>query len=461
MRGNKFNRGGRNVFNRNLRSIKLSKILAAFAMSTILLISFQNCSAGFNAIGASGSTSSASIAFSGNPSAEGLVQASNLQFLGGFRVPQGANGDPNNLGFSYGGTAITYDPVENGIYMVGHPYHQLVGEISIPPLVNSSTLSNLNTANMIQNFADVTNGHLNNIGPGGSVYTGSVEIGGLMVFGDQLIGSDYAYYDGSGNGAVLSHFTNSTTLSQYANFQGMYQVGTLNTGFVAGYMTQIPQEWQSLLGGPVLTGLGGIPIISRSSEGPAASVFDPSQFVSGGVTPATPVVGYPSTHPTLGAWDAKVVNLLFDMATAIRGVVFVQGTRTVLFFGTTGLGVPCYGIGTSDKSLVGTIVPGTPGEPYCYDPAASSKGCHAYPYTEYVWAYDANDFVAVKNGQKNMWDIVPYSTWQLNLPITALSHGVGGAAYDPATQTIYITSTNADPGGGYFAGPIVYAFKVQ
>ena len=454
------------MFNRNLNISKLSKYLALLAASTILMISFQNCSGGFNAASLSGNASSASTGtgtvYNGSPTTERLLQPSDLVLEGGFRVPQGANGDPNGDGFSYGGTAITYDPVQNGIFMVGHPYYQLVGEISIPTPVNSTRLTALPTAKMLQNFADPTDAHINNVAAGGSAITDSHGvIGGLLVFGSQLIGSDYVYYD-AGSQAVLSHFTNSTNLSQTAaNFHGMYQVGTLNPGFVAGYMTNIPTEWQPLLGGPVLTGLGGISIISRSSEGPAASVFDPGHFVSGGVTPATPVVGYPASHPTLGAWGGKTPNPPFNMATSVNGIVFVKGTRTVLFFGTTGLGKPCYGVGTSNLSLAGTIVPGTTSEPYCYDPAHSAKGCHAYPYTEYVWAYDADDLLAVKQGQKNMWDVTPYATWDLSLPITTLGHDVGGAAYDPSTQTIYLSEKGADPGGGYFSGPIVYAFKVQ
>ncbi len=450
-------------------TISRGRQIAAVAVIAGIVVLFQNCSHGFNsndgsvsnASSANGS-SSASTSYNGDPTTERLIQQSDLQFLGGFRVPQATTGDPNNQGFAYGGHAITYDPARNGIYMVGMPYYQLVAEISIPALVNSTNLGSLNTATLVQDFTDVTDGHLSDIGASGAVCnTSGSDIGGLLVYNNELVGDVYGYYD-AGGCAKLSHFTTSVNLSAPSAFHGMYQVGTMNPGWVAGYMTPIPTEWQNLLGGPVLTGLFGIPIISRSSYGPTASVFDPSQLGVASVVPATPVVGYTQAHETLGAWgNSTIADPLYDMSTSFGGIVFVNGSRSVLFIGKTGLGIPCYGVGTSDQSLAGTIVPGTTSEPYCYDPANSSKGTHAYPYTEFVWAYDANDLLAVKNGQKNMWDITPYAAWQLQLPVASAGHGVGGAAYDPSTQTIYISALKADPGGGYFAGPVVYAFKVQ
>ena len=52
----------------------------------------------------------------------------------------------------------------------------------------------------------------------------------------------------------------------------------------------------------------------------------------------------------------------------------------------------------------------------CYDPTTSDKGSHAYPYRYQVWAYDLNDFAAVKAGTKQPWEVVPYGVWPLSLP---------------------------------------------
>ena len=76
-----------------------------------------------------------------------------------------------------------------------------------------------------------------------------------------------------------------------------------------------------------------------------------------------------------------------SQADFITGMVFPSGTRTVLFFGKHGMGNYCYGTGGSSGGD-------------CFDPDDSSKGIHSYPYRSQVWAYDANDLIAVKNGQK-------------------------------------------------------------
>ena len=214
------------------------------------------------------------------------------------------------------------------------------------------------------------------------------------------------------------------------------EVGTLNPGFVAGYMTKIPQEWQSVFGGTALTGNCCLSIISRTSLGPAAFSFNPADIGNKNPVPAIPLVYYPIDHPTLGTWGGNgSPNPIYNMGTTVNGIVFPKGSRSVLFLGSTGLGIPCYGEGTSNPNLDGKPVPGESGVIYCYDPNNGSKGCHAYPYAAYVWAYDAMDLAAVKNGQKNPWDIRPYATWPLN----SIGSSVKGAAYDPATGRIYIS----------------------
>ena len=53
------------------------------------------------------------------------------------------------------------------------------------------------------------------------------------------------------------------------------------------------------------------------------------------------------------------------------GMAMIAGTRTVLYFGRNGIGANCYGNGTSDQSLDGTI--GPDGAHWCYDPTSSRQ----------------------------------------------------------------------------------------
>ncbi len=375
-------------------------------------------------------------------------------------MPSDAAGDPDNQGYSYGTGVIAYRASTNSLFMVGHSWYDRVGEISIPPLVNSSSLSALNRAATRQGLSDIAEGRKNALGAGGATIGGSAHIGGLLVHGGSLIANSYVYYDGNSD-ARLSHFVSGLNLSQAGDFRGNYAVGALNPGFVAGHMTEIPQDWRALFGGPALTGQGGLAIICRTSLGPSASVFDPASLGTSNPVPATPVVGYPCDQPTLGTWSGNGTPNPdgYNMNTTIRGIVFPERSRSVLFLGRQQLGVSCYGYGTTDASLAGTKAPD--GNDYCYDPVNSSKGGHGYPYASWVWAYDAADLLDVKNGVKAMWEIRPYATWKLDLPFERQGNGgIDGAAYDASTQTLYVTRSCQDPDNGYFCGPVVHAFKI-
>src|SRR5439155_23653540 len=112
------------------------------------------------------------------------------------------------------------------------------------------------------------------------------KVGGLMVVNGQLVGTSYIFYDANAS-ATLSHFKLSSLDLAGAQVSGLFQVGTQPAGAIAGYMAAVPPEWQAALGGPYLSGQGGIPIVSRTSSGPAAFGFDPQQF-GAGTAPATP-----------------------------------------------------------------------------------------------------------------------------------------------------------------------------
>jgi hypothetical protein len=235
--------------------------------------------------------------------------------------------------------------------------------------------------------------------------------------------------------------------------KGLFEVGNAGAGFVSGFMAEVPAQWRRLLGAPSLTGNCCIPIISRTSFGPAAFAFDPSRLGRSRPLPAAPLVYYPQAHTTLGAWDASwnPPTVLFGGGTTIRGVVFPRRARTVLFFGTQGTGPFCYGEGTDQRDLAGTPTPD--GSTWCYDPDGSSKGTHAYPYVAEVWAYDAKDLLAVRRGRRRPWQVRPYATWTLRLPFG--SGQIGGAAYDPRRGLIYVSQQY-----GNGTDPVIHVFKV-
>jgi hypothetical protein len=386
-------------------------------------------------------------------SSEPLLSKANLVYQGAFRVPN--LNSPTGATFNYGGTALTYNSTHNSLYMVGHQQFQLSAEISIPALVNSAEVNALNTATLLQPFADPLEGKINSINP---TNANPRYIGGQLVYNGNLIVSAYSYYDATGS-QTTSHFTRPLNLSSVGQVAGPYRVGTLYPGFVSGYMTPVPPEWQPLFEGPALTGNCCLAITSIQSNGPAVSLFDPAELGVTKPVAATALVGYPYPNALRpGGWSVQ--SMLFNGTTQITGVVFAQGTRTVLFFGRQGTGAFCYGIGTTNQALNGTLVPApSVNVRYCYDPASSADhGVHAYPYVYQVWAYDANDLLSVKNGSKSQDQLGPTATWTFKLPFENPTdkHLLGGTGYDVQNGLIYLSQRFEDVN----ANPIVHVFKV-
>lgn len=364
------------------------------------------------------------------PASAPLLTSFDLTYSGAFRLPAGPN---DARSFDYGGRGLTFNPARNTLFLVGHDWYQWVAELNIPTPSKATSIAALPTATFRQPFTGVfSHGELNAVGWGAAV-------GGLIVSGQELIVSAYVTYDANGTQS-RSHFRRSADLAK-PGLHGPSSIANARAGFVAGYMGTIPAAWQKALGGPALTGLCCVSIISRTSLGPAASVFNPAQVGVVPVVPATQVLAYPITQPTLGLCEGA--STMFNCTTIMGGVAFPEGTRSVLFFGRQGLGTYCYGTG------------GAAGGD-CYDPTDSSKGTHGYPYAYQVWAYDVLDLIAVKEGQKKPWEVQPYQTWNFELPFQNGARVIRSVAYDPATSRIFVTAAFSDG-----ARPLIHVFTVR
>jgi hypothetical protein len=303
-----------------------------------------------------------------------------------------------------------------------------VGELAIPAL-ETGRVNQLATAPVLQSLTPILpripDNNLDNI----------VKVGGLMVVGDQLVGTAYEYYD-AGLPAVDSHFKLSSLNLRSADLSGLYRVGPMGAGFVAGYMAPVPKQWQDELGAPYLTGQAALSIISRTSSGPSAFAFDPAQLGRGGTTPATPLVEYPLAHQLA---PGSTQNPLFNTTTEIRGIAFPEGTDTVLFVGSHGTGPYWYG----EPDEVG------------HDAYRPDKGPHAPGYVYQVWAYNVHDLIAVKNGTLQPWQVRPYDTWQFDLPYFDGGKHIGGVAYDAASGRLYVSQ---EYGNGAY--PVIHAYQI-
>jgi hypothetical protein len=367
-----------------------------------------------------------SFAHAQTPQQQPLVQAGNFAYLGKFTLPLV---DTAGTPLTYGGGALGMAADNTSLYY-GCIYNGSVVRVKIPTLGGVATVLDpcRGPANLYQiNVAD-----------------GNAKLlGGSLVWNGRVILSGYSYYD-AGHTATSSHFAGATP----GSVAGPFRVGTDRPGMVGGYMATIPAEWRSLLGGPALTGQCCISIISRSSFGPSASVFNPDDIGTVSPIPSKMLVGYPNEHQDLGGYYG--VTQYYSAGTNMGGIAFPAGTRSVLFVGRYATTF-CYGIGTDDPSLHGKP---TGGSIYCYDPASPYHGVHGYPYKHMVWAYDANDLLAVKQGAKQPWDLRPYATWILNDMNTNGRAEIRSVTFDPATRRLYVA---ADGNGNT---PVVHVYEV-
>jgi hypothetical protein len=365
-----------------------------------------------------------------------------LRYVGAFRLPAvEREGDS----FSFAGGPLAFNGDQQTLFVGAR--QGKVAEITVPTPVNSPDINALPFAELVQPFADPSDGRLKEIGEGAT-------LGGLFVYQQRLYGSGFIFYD-AGNTQSVSHFARPLVLSRpgATPFKRIGEQGRL--GFVAGYMSAVPPEWQARLGAPAVTGQCCVPIISRTSWGPSAFAWNPAEFDRGNAVRAIPLMFYDANNPTLGAYEGS--SQTFGGTTQIGGVALIDRTRTALFVGGNGTGPFCYGNGTPDKSLAGKAA--ADGTKYCYDPANTDKGQHAFPYQYQVWAFDLADWAAVKDGRKDPWEVRPYGVWRLELPIAEPSTRISGVTFDPQRRWLFIAQRAADR-DGYAFRALIHVYEV-
>jgi len=396
-----------------------------------------------------------------SPSTLPLVQAADLVREGAFRLPgqnPAAAGDQNT--FNGGGEGLGIRPDGSGLYVLGSrsTEQMTAAEVTIPTPGTGTTLGGLPTAAYKTAHVDPVNGQRAQIGCGGP-------LGDIFALSDRLLISAYCYYDAA-NVQIRSHWVRSGLSLNGGTLTGPHEIASYATGggkagWVSRYMAPIPAEWQALLGGDLLVGNTAVPILSRTSWGQTVTVTT-AAAIGSGVAPGKTVLGFTDVH-NIAACQEGQTSTLYTCADSIGGVEFIPGTRSVLFFGGHSDAPFCYGTDTNDPAK--HLQADGEGGHFCYDPPGSSKGNHiGPPYVTRVWAFDANDLVAVKNGTKAMWDVRPYAQWDVTMPFATTATAtdpvnakhVGGTAYDPATKRLYLSMTEQDA-----PRPLIQVFKVN
>lgn len=313
-----------------------------------------------------------------------LVQASDntLTRLGDIAI--------DGFDFEFGGAGMSWDDVNDRLYMTGLRTDGSVGRLSLPTSVSSGTADTVDAPVAISGSWGPTQA---------AVVTGS-----LVYDGELYVAKSVDYDANTDQSGWIKKMT--LTMGSQGSINTMSAGGTY-VRMLSGAMGHIPAEWQDLLGGPAFTTGGRMSIVTNAQPGYGFAVFDPADVSSGGgsvtvtkllnyehVSPSDdsrslePVSGYHtsySSYPKNGNGGTD----LYSVANAFLGTAFIHpGSRSLLF-------VTCHGYGAADNGC-------RPG-----------SSVHNDPNRIQVVAYDLQDLVDVKNGVLNTWDPEPYAWWAL------------------------------------------------
>jgi hypothetical protein len=481
-----------------------------------------------------------------------LVYPSNLTYKGAFKVPI-VSGATDQEQFVYGGFAMAFNPNGSGsqqtITLSGFVAvaPTVAGEISVIPnanLVNSTNISSYPPASYLRPtaspFPDPLEGQLNTSGIEGGI----LRLRGMLhvsSYSKLLVSACSYFQNGPGYAAMWRRPSDVTATSQVEGPFCVYD-SAYYPRFNAGWMCNVPSvsvgdtNYQTALGGDVLTGLAGVSIAGKASNSPSIAIFSTSDIdpalprktsgtAEGGTTttiilgssaianppqvndwvwcPSLPydlvngvyyysalrITAYDSgtrTATVSPAWlsapqsgsttytisprvpakqlsgyaypnqlqsgDARNFYTVHSSQLDYQGgMVFPNGTRSVLVFGYHGSGVEMYG---------------TPGNIYSgkrlYDYAATGQSFHATPYALRVWAYNADELVQVKNGTGGFTceNIKPYAVWDFTIPNLenpgVASLKLTGVTYNPVNKTIYLAFIPPPSGQA-----VIHAFEVS
>ena len=233
-------------------------------------------------------TSTSSVFSIGTASrSSALVYPSDLQYMGAFRGPSA-----NSYEFSkYGGRAMSYDPAGNGgagsIFMSEFYNSYRFGEITIPVPVVATSISSLNSASFTSRNStpvEATEGQLFNSGIPDNLYRYPL---GSAVYNSKLI---IAANVGYANEIPCGIWRRPLTLATTGSLEGpvsLYSVDAPSPRLKSGQMCAVPADWQTALGGPVLTSTGSLSINDGLSQGLDVFAFDPDNLAGVGFIEGT------------------------------------------------------------------------------------------------------------------------------------------------------------------------------
>lgn len=440
------------------------------------------------------------------PSPSGdVVLPQEIEYIGAFRLPGGE--EPPQT-FAYGGNAMTFNPdgdpsgtadgYSGSLFVLGHdrvayggvPDGDQVAEVNIPVPVNSRNIEDLNTAEFIQNFANVTAGRfteLEEIPKVGLQYLNRPETGPKVhiAWGQHLQPQD-----------IPSHGWFNPTLSN-PDFQGTWFIGNQNLYSVNGYMFEIPTAWAEAYTGGSYLATGRMRDGGQGGMGPTIFAYRPWLADGSPSAPGTrlkeiPLLLYENADNT-----EEIIRSLngYQHPDAWEGGAWVttaSGKGAILFAGTKSTGAKywygyinpkgpqfvCVDAEITDfptcRNADGSICPQEDFSGCCDGASgacASNRGWWTTRFDAEFILYDPADLAKVASGQLESWQPQPYAMLDIDehlylsppeWDLVELGWGdqrrsrIGDVSYDRANGLLYVLELYADG-----AKPVVHAWRIK
>ncbi|MCF6268342.1 MAG: T9SS type A sorting domain-containing protein [Melioribacteraceae bacterium] len=367
-----------------------------------------------------------------------LIEPEDLVYKGAFLTPEWIS---DTEFWEYGGTAMTHYPLGDSIGLddgytgsiiaSGFDILQYFSEISIPiPIISpSKNISELNTAETIQPFSDVTGGLFN-------PFLGEMPRVGVEYLPTQTgQTTDKLYYcwgshfqEAGDESNMPSHSWSEVNLSN-PQTAGVWWLDGVSNYSGNDYMFAIPEEWAN-------SNTSGMRLVSGRYRDGGWSGFGPSLYAFGPWLDGNP--------PTNG--DTLSVVQLLQYSNNYNGVpnpsyklnnyehsdewtggawLTTKNSSAVIFVGTKGIGEAWYGNETGP----------------CLE--CDNRGWWSPEFSGQILFYNPADFAAVAQGTMEPYEPQPYAVMNIDsvlfhLRSTQQWYHLGAASYDRENQLLYL-----------------------
>lgn len=396
------------------------------------------------------------------PTSLPLVSIDHFTYLGAFALPAHTGSSVSNMNYSLG--RIAYNADRNSVFITGHNPVQAIAEFAVPELVTSTKLSDLKVATVLQNFSTVLDRAPMSDTPAPDRINGMHYINGPN--GPELLINVSVYYTGATVTDTTLVVRNPSDLASSV-IDGYFELEGRERA--AGWISPVPSEWHSAIGGQYLTGhANNISIRGRLSMGPSVYVFDPFQIV--GKTsvpkpvPTEALQVYPDTDGQRlhdDTYNTSGQNNLWTELSRVHYGFIVPGTRTLFTVGRSGGHNPVEGYaGVCYKDHTAADFPCPPG--VTWDGPGPTDPEDWY---QFYWLWDVKNLLAVKDGSAAPYQARPYARGVFQTPPEfqgrRWNRKIGGGSFDPASGRLFLVSTEPDWPESYDNPPVVLVYEVN